>query len=405
MKCAGIISEFNPFHTGHRHLIDSIREVTAPDAVVCVMSGDFVQRGMPAMWDKYDRAQTAIEGGADLVLELPAVYAVSGAGSFARGGVKVLKGLGCVKYLGFGSESGNGELLMQAASVLSREPEAFSNALRDELALGRSYPAAYISAAAEIGLDPRLFSGANDILALEYLKQNLLQDAGFEPAAVLRQGAKHNSSFTADGYASASYLRELALDIPGNYEELKKYLLPESLELLSSRPHFGRTEEDRYFRIISHMLQAVNAKEAAQAAEISEGFEAQLIKSAWSADSLDSLIMGAKIKRFTYARIARMLCQLFLGITKSVVKRCEEEDLCYAKVLAFNNTGAEVLRTAQEQGSIPVISNVNKDRKSSPAIRPMLEVDIRASELYGLIMGSSPKDYSDLTCIPKPCNI
>ncbi|MBR0129850.1 MAG: nucleotidyltransferase family protein, partial [Firmicutes bacterium] len=177
MKCAGIISEFNPFHTGHRHLIDSIREKTAPDAVVCVMSGDFVQRGMPAMWDKYIRAASAVDGGADLVLELPAVYAVSGAGQFARGGVKVLKGLGCIEYMGFGSESGDGEQLMNAASLLAKEPENFSRALKEELASGKAYPSAYSSAAASIGLDPVLFSGANDILALEYLKQNVLLEA------------------------------------------------------------------------------------------------------------------------------------------------------------------------------------------------------------------------------------
>lgn len=405
MKCAGIISEFNPFHTGHRHLIDSIREKTAPDAVVCVMSGDFVQRGMPAMWDKYVRAASALDGGADLVLELPAVYAVSGAGQFARGGVKVLKGLGCIEYMGFGSESGDGEQLMNAASLLAKEPENFSRALKEELAEGKTYPSAYSSAAASIGLDPVLFSGANDILALEYLKQNVLLEADLKPIAVLRQGAKHNSNFTADGYASASYLRELCLDLDRNSEELSAYMLPESLERFRSHKHFDKTAEDRYFRIISHMLQARNIKEIAQAAEISEGFEAQLIKSAWNADSLDSLIMGAKIKRFTYARTARMLCQLFLGITKDLVLRCEEEDLCYAKVLAFNDKGAEVLRNASEKGSIPVISNTNKDRRSNPAVRPMLETDIRASELYGLIMGASPKEYSDLTCIPKPITI
>ncbi len=412
MNCAGIISEFDPFHTGHKHLIDSIRSQTQLDAVVCVMSGDFVQRGMPAMWDKFARAEAAVEGGADLVLELPAVYAVSGAGQFARGGVRVLKGLGCVTHIGFGSECADGVKLLEAAKVLSDEPGNFSQALKDALALGLSYPAAYSRAAQTIGLDEKLFKGANDILALEYLKQNCIQEAGFKPVAVRRLGAKHNSLFTEDGFASASYLRQLAGDLsneetpePAVMDMLSKYILPGALETIRRIPHLDGYAENRYFRIIQYKLMGAKPEELAGVAEMSEGFENVLKKEAYEASSLDGLIQASKIKRFTYAKISRILAQLYLGITKDMVRECDDRELAYAKVLAFNARGAQVLAEAAEKGTIPVLSNTNKDRKKYPEVKPLLDADIRASELYGILMGYSPKEFSDLSCIPRPCNV
>ena len=175
MTCAGIICEFDPFHNGHKYLIDKAREA-GEDAVVCVMSGDFTQRGEPSLWDKFKRAEAAVACGADLVLELPAVYAVNSADLFARGGIRILKRLGCIDMLAFGSECADIEKLRMIAGVTAHEPEEFSLRLRELLSDGLSYAAACRKALADLYSEDlaSVLDGSNDILNVCYIREAML---------------------------------------------------------------------------------------------------------------------------------------------------------------------------------------------------------------------------------------
>ena len=207
MRASGVICEFNPFHTGHAYLLSRMRELVGEEGlVVCAMSGRFVQRGEAAMADPYLRAETALSGGADLVVELPLPFSAASARQFAAGGVAVLAGLGCVDTLCFGAEAADVELLTRLAALL--DTEDFARTLKQQLDKGVSWPAAR-AAAAEAALPgaAQFLAGPNNILALAYLQAMKEQNAPFAPLPVARQGAGHDSMVPAEGFASASYLR------------------------------------------------------------------------------------------------------------------------------------------------------------------------------------------------------
>ncbi len=390
MLTAGIICEFDPFHNGHAFLLEKVRDELGADRTVCVMSGSFTQRGALSGWDKFDRAKAAVLCGADLVLELPFAYAVSSADYFARGGIRVLKTLGCVSHLAFGSESADIDALKKAASVYS-ESEDLS--VKDALKQGLSYPEAISKALGDE--DPQ---GPNDILAACYLKEISSQNAGFLPFAVKREGAEHQGPSQNGRYASASYIRGECLRI-GSLASCKDLMPERAFEILSASGFAGKTAEDRLFAMIRHSLLISSGQDIAACPEVSEGLENRLRQAAEKADGLDSLIKTAKSKRYTYARISRALIQLLCGETKDDIATFEENSTTYAKVLAFNRTGAEILKEASLNGAA-VISNVNKYVHKNRASARMLELDMKASDVYSIAVGRPINKYSDKTGIP-----
>ena len=405
MDIAGIVCEFDPFHNGHAYLLRKVREQGA-SGIVCVMSGDFVQRGGPALFDKFQRAEAAVRCGADLVLELPAAYAVNSADWFAKGAVRILKGLGCVDTMAFGSECGDAEVLKEAAAVLLDEGVRFSETLKSFLDKGESYPSAYQKAAETVlpGKGSSLMCGSNDVLALCYLKENLRQDTGLEAFAVRRFGPAHDSDIAADGFASASYIRELARTGVGwnSYipEEVRYVLCaddcsPERLALRS----------ERLFALVRKTLLDSSEEELAQICEVSEGLENRLKDALSKSEDLNGLVLGIKTSRYTHARVMRILTQMLLGITKDLVREADENSIAYAKVLAFNEKGSELLRTAKEKGSIPVYSNINKNVPPGAPERIILDVDISSGDTYSIICGRAIAEYSDKVQIPNMLKI
>ncbi len=445
MTIAGIIAEYDPFHNGHKYLTDCVRAELSPHAVVVVMSGNFTQRGMPAVLDKFTRARLAVEcGGADLVLELPTVFAVNGATEFAKGGVRVLKGLGCVTHLAFGSESGNVKALQQAAELSVNEDADFKAKIACFSSKGLSYPAAYAKAFSErFPAFEGLFDNApNDMLAREYLKQDLLQNAGLTPFAVKRVGAGHDvyggKDQTEDkakdseiksekAFVSASIIRaslQNNVDIKHIIDDAPKPVYnaldilsktgpaarsPHSLRCRrsslwgcpSSRHPFWMQMQSAYFDLLLYKLVTTPESEIANILSAGEGIENNLKEAVKKAETLDELIRTASSKRFTYARVSRVLAQLLLGITKDDYYLADRGDLAYARVLAFNEKGAEVLKTAKETASIPVYSNLNKQLAPDAHERFMLDIDMRSSDIYSILSGNTIYGGSDLVNIPK----
>ena len=405
MRAVGIISEFNPFHNGHKHLIDKIRQELMPDYLVAVMSGNFVQRGEPAMWNKWTRAECAVENGVDLVLELPVCFAVNSAEEFARGGIRILKGLHLITDLAFGSESGEIKSLEAASRLLVKEENSFSSALRLALKEGISYPAAYdkafrntIGNAGEIQID--MLKGSNDILALEYLKQNIIQRAGLKPFAVKRIGCGHDKGRGDTEYASASAIRAL-IKSEQKLTSVLSALPSETYKVLESKEFFSKNDELRYFTLLRNNLLTKSGEELGEVLSVTEGLEKNLKQALKKAVSVDDMIMSVKSKRYTYAKISRILVQSLLGLNKNTYEMLQASESPYARVLGFNTAGAELLRVLKNKKSkIPILTNLNKNISDDDPRMAMLSLDVLASDLYSLIKGITIYDGSDFVNNP-----
>jgi len=370
MNAVGVIAEFNPFHNGHKYLIDAIREELNPDGIVCVMSGDFVQRGYPAITDKWARAKAAVSSGADLVIELPAVFSLSSAEDFAYGGVRILEGLGCINTLAFGSESADLNALRNYAAINTEN----SDELKAYLKEGISYPAA-LERLTGTALEP------NDILAALYIKAL----KSIKPYAIKRKGRGH--------IATASYIRE-------NLAELESFVPEDALFDLCEFPFWDEAADKRLFEMLRYALLMKPTYELAEIAGVSEGIENALKKAAIDALSTDDIILKAKSKRYTYARISRILMCIALDINKSVIAEAKEQSL-YARVLALNENGSAILKEAKKSGSIDIISKLKKSDVILKPYKNILETDVQSSDLYSILTGRDVREYSDFARTPR----
>ena len=370
MKLVGVVAEFNPFHNGHKYLIDAIRGELNPDGIVCVMSGDFVQRGYPAITDKWSRARAAVASGADLVIELPTVFSLSSAHDFAYGGIKMLEGLGCITDLAFGSETADINELKRIASINIDNNEDLKAAL-DE---GLSYPAA-LSRVLGKELEP------NDILAVEYLRAN----TKFEPHAIIRKGKGH--------LATASYIRE-------NLAEIEEFVPEDSLYELQEFPFWDEIADSKLFDMIRYALLMRSSDELASIMGISEGLENALKKAVVGSESFDDIIMKAKSKRYTYARISRALICIALDMNKALLEEAKEKPL-YARVLAMNENGAKILKEAKKTAEYDIISNLKKAEVLISPNKNLIETDVQAADLYSILTGRNVYDNSDFVKGPR----
>ena len=377
MRTAGIISEYNPFHRGHAWQIGELRRrLGAETAVVCAMSGSFVQRGDFAIERAHARAEAAVRGGADLVLELPLPWAISSAEGFARGGVSILAATGVVDTLAFGSECGNAAKLQRAAKALLRAD--FPDALREELAKGLSFAAARESAArALIGEDAAVLREPNDILGVEYCKALLQSGSTIAPLAILRKVVGHNGG-AAKGFASASHIRELLT----NGEDASAYLMAESAAIYARECAAGRapvTMQNAERAVLSR-LRAMCEEDFARYDSGNEGLYRRFYDAARTAASVDELLSAVKTKRYAYARLRRMLLAAYLDVTAADVP----PEIPYLRVLACNERGRKLLKTIKKTGSAPVLTKSADVRALSEEAQKLFALTARAADQYVL---------------------
>lgn len=337
MEIIGIICEYNPLHIGHKKQINKIRLMYPDSRIVCLMSGNYVQRGAPAIFDKSLRAQAAISCGADLVLELPITAALSSAEGFANEGVRIL-GSFCHK-LCFGAECGNKDALLSTAKALLSE--AFPKALRTQLDKGLSFPAARQAALLAMGLSENTLSNPNDILATEYCKAILTQSSTMEPLPILREGNYHDTAIDTEN-PSASALRDQILSagqwLPYVPEEGQIHFQDAVVHCLSSGE-----------QAILYRLRTMCDGEFESLPYGSEGLWRKLMHSARKYATLEEIIAATKSKRYTRTRIDRMVMCAFLGISQADM----DMPAPYTRVLAFNDRGREVLKNAKKVGQFP----------------------------------------------------
>ena len=370
MQICGIICEYNPLHLGHKKQLDHLK--AQGHAVVCLMSGNFVQRGAPAIVNKMARAKAAIDCGADLVLELPVTAALSSAEGFAAGGVEILSRL--CDSLCFGAERADGEAMMNMARTLL-SPE-FSPALRRQLEKGLSFPAARQAALEEMGMNASLLEAPNNILAVEYCKAILAQNSRMVPMPILRQGSYHDTSADPEN-PSATAVRQLMV-AGSNWMDF----IPEKAQpaVADAAVHTLKQGENAMLYRLRTMADA----EFEALPYGSEGLWRKFMHACREENSLEDIIAATKSKRYTRTRIDRMVMCAFLGLTAEDLK----SPIPYCRVLAFNDTGRAILKHAKEDG---FFVNIGTDTK-----HPFQEMERRATALYGLFAEpAEPPDAED----------
>lgn len=405
MKTIGIIAEYNPFHQGHAYQISQARSVFQADFVVAAISGDFVQRGEPAVFDKYTRTAMALNCGADLVVELPVEFATGSAEDFAACGAALLDKLGVVDELLFGSEEGNLAPLQAAADVLLAEPEDFRFTLKDWLAKGLSYPAAR-EKALRTALGDQIFDGfasPNNILGIEYLKALKRRGSSIKPLTIKRRGQGYHDDAVPEAgvFASASSLREILRDEASASSSalFSRHTNPESLsrlqELLPPGTFHALLAEDALkapvfaddlsgllqYRLLSALHQG---EDLSRYADLSPELSARLTRLALTPASFTERIQQLKTRNLTYTRISRALLHLVLGITDKDMAAARQADfVSFIRILGFQKEAAPLLSAIKKAAAVPLVSKVADAGQSlSPEAMQQLNRSLYASHLY-----------------------
>lgn len=354
IKAVGIVCEYNPFHSGHKYQIEAAKKLSGADAVCAVMSGSFVQRGGPAVFDKYTRAKAAVVCGADLVIELPGIYSGQSAQPFAAGAVKTLLASNYIDGISFGTEQADTETILKTAHIFNDETPELKAEIKGAMADGIGYPSAKTAALKKVyGID--FTSSPNNILAVEYAREILKSGKNVGIYPVLRKDSEH------DSFGSASYIRGLIQD----KKDYSEYVPGAAFDIFkNARPVF----ETDFENLILYKLRTATTADLSGIADISEGLENRLKNNA-ACKTLSDLYVTCSAKRYSHARIRRALFNILLGITKTDINTPPQ----YIKVLAANKTGCALIKEMKEKSEIPVITKPSLG-KSFPIFQKEAEI-------------------------------
>ncbi len=373
----GIVAEFNPFHNGHKYLIDTVKN-DGENTVTVVMSESFVQRGECACVSPYARTKMALSSGADLVLSLPVPYATASAERFASGGLSVLGGLGCVDALAFGSECDNTENLKKCAEAL--ESEEFSIALEKHLNNGLSFPNARQNALEEICGNEfsRILSTPNNILGVEYIKAINKLGLNMAIKPITRKGVEHDSKEVKENICSASALREMLY----NKQGFEKFLPEEASKILIEELNNGKAAADykKLETAIIYKLRSMSVEDFKALPDVSEGLEYRFFDAVKSSVSLEEILEKIKTKRYTHSRIRRIILCAFLGIKKENVLA----PVPYIRVLGFNEKGAGILKKAKDIAALPIVTKSSEINALSEEAKRTFALECFARDVFSL---------------------
>ena len=386
-KILAIVSEYNPFHNGHLYHLQKSKKLLNPDYSICIMSGNFCERGEASIIDKWSKTEIALKCGFDLVIELPVVYSISSAENFAEGSLKLLDAFDNVT-LSFGSECGSLNTLDSIANVLYDEPNEFKTILAHELSKGISYPKARENALLIYLNDVRKYSNVlsnpNNILGIEYLKAIKKLKSKVIPFTIKRIDEGYNSLKIKDRLASGTAIRELIR----NNKDVKKLMPSPSYNILLKNINNEQIINDIsvFEKEIIYTLRKMSIQEIANLQDVTEGLENAIKQAADSCNNLEDLIDSIKTKRYTRSRIQRILLYSILNITKKDIQNSYKAKP-YIRVLGVSRNGKLLLsRISDNKSKNPVITSVKKfmDNNSNKILKNMLEKDILASNIYTL---------------------
>lgn len=394
MKVTGIIAEYNPFHNGHKYQIEQARKLTGADYIIVVMSGNFTQRGEPALLDKYVRTKMALENGADLVIELPACYACSSAEYFSLGAITLLHKLNIVDCICFGSECGKIDTLASIAKIFAFEPQAYQQVLKSHLRDGDSFPVARSKALAyvmpEFIEEREVISSPNNILGIEYIKTLLRLDSPIVPYTNQRIGSNYHDYRLSAAYSSAIAIRQ-AINLSCQVDAVKSQM-PDSCysimndALLENTPIFA----DDFSNILKYRLLLDEYRGYTRFADISNDLSNKIQKVLYSADSFNDFCRKLKTKNFTYSRISRCLTHILLDIRKEHISEyLEEGAIFYARILGFKKDASKLLTLLSTHAAVPLITKVSVSRNLLDGIAlHQFERDIAISHIYESVSSS-----------------
>ena len=386
----GIIGEYNPFHNGHLYHIAKSKEETGANYVICVISGNFVQRGNTSIINKWAKAKMALANWADLVIELPTIYSISSAENFAEGAIKILNSLKIVDTLSFGMETKDISILNNIANVLYAEPKEYVTILAHELQKGNSFPKARENALMmylnDIKKYANVLSGSNNILGIEYLKALKKTKSDIMPVGIKREKVLYNDEYMVDEFASATAIRKMLMT--RQFDDIRKTMPRSSYQILGQELKDGHYVIDlsKFEKEIMYALRKMTIEQIKNLPDVTEGLEVSIKNAAESCNKLDDLINIIKSKRFTQTRIQRILLYALLGIDKKKMDVARKISP-YVRVLGLNNRGKQLLsEIVRNNPKINIVTSVKKymDNVGNKNLKEMLQTDIFATNIYTL---------------------
>lgn len=389
MKVSGVIVEYNPLHNGHLYHINKTKEITNSDIIIAVMSGNFNQRGIPSIIDKWTKTKTALLNGIDIVLELPAVYSLSSAEFFSFGAVSLLNSLGIVDAICFGSEAGDVDLLKQVSTLLVEEPPSFKKHLKEELDKGLLFPKARSLALQHCLLKDSALSkedltyflnSSNNILGIEYLKSLEKLKSNIKPYTIKREGGSYNSTSLNEIYSSATSIRA-ALKSNKSASDLENHLPKSVLKELTSLSNKGYIFpfEDMMYPFIKYKALVSSKNNFKELPDVSEGLHNKILTAINSSFSYKEAIDNIKTKRYAHTRISRILCQYYLNFYEYDIDTLRRQQCPYAKLLGFSESGAKLLKGIKANSGIPLYSKLPKEQNDT------LKLDLQCTRGYSVL--------------------
>ena len=389
-RVLGIVAEYNPFHNGHLYHIKESIEQCGANYVVCVISGNFVQRGNTSIIDKWTKTKMALCNGADLVIELPTVYSTSSAENFAEGAIKILDSLGIVDTISFGMEAKDIATLNNIANVLYQEPKEYVTMLNHELSKGISFPKARENALMmylnDIKRYANVLTGANNILAIEYLKTLKKLKSQLMPMGVQRQKVLYHDEMIVDDFASATAIRKMIAT--RQFDDIRKVIPRTSYILLAQELKKGHYVLDlsNFQKEILYILRKMTVQEIKELPDVTEGLENAIKNAADSCNNIIDLVNMIKSKRYTQTRIQRILVYALLGINKKMME-ASKKTVPYTRILGYTEKGKRLIsEIMQRNPKLNLVTSVKKflDENKSKTLKDMLQTDIYATNVYTL---------------------
>ncbi|MGR6836237.1 nucleotidyltransferase [Syntrophomonas erecta] len=397
MTIAGIVAEYNPFHNGHLHLIAETKKNHDISAIICVMSGPFLQRGDTALCDKWSRAEMAVRCGVDLVIELPFCFASRSAYYFARGALLLLARSGVVTHLTFGSENGNIEELRSIARLLIDESDHFKTRIKGYLAQGLSFPSARARAIGDVlprEKEPlqNTLSQPNNILGIEYLRVIAKENLPLIPVTIKRTSLYHSSCL--DSMASAAAIRS-GLYNGVSLLDIANAMPPASFQVLQKEIDLGKAPvyTPALEQAIMYQLRSMPVHELEQIYEMGEGLHNRFKEAADATTSLEELRQRVKSKRYSLTRINRILLYTLLSLTKNQICYFDQVGPLYMHILGFSVKGREILQKIKNISLLPLLSRGSQvkaawDGHYGSDIEKMIHYDVLANDIYSLLYPS-----------------
>lgn len=405
VKVLGLVTEYNPFHNGHQYHVEKSRELSGCDYTVAVMSGHFLQRGEPAMFHKWMRGEMALQGGVDLVIEIPVPYSCSTAEFFAYGAIQLLNGTGVVTDLVFGSEAGSIENLRHIGRLLASPPASLEEKIRREVKEGRPYAVARRIAledhhSATPGWEhlEELLSNPNNILGIEYMKALCTTGSSIR-AHTLQRIQSHYHDRTIHGeIASATAIRH-HIEEHQPFETLRN-TVPEATYQRMLRgidQGLGPVTIASFEQLLLGLLRRMTEEDLALVFDVEQGLEKRILESARKSTSVQELLTSVKSRRYTFTRLQRILMHVLLDLKKSDYALFQDQGgPQYLRILAFNEKGRELLKHMKKKAELPLITNLGKFTPQSEAQQRMIELDTRATRLY--VLGMPEKNGLHPSC-------